>query len=72
MLGLSDNERVDSRLRFRIAQNPDPESRLPYLIWLPIEGGMVADPEDPAVCQSRSQDPARASRWITERRCRHP
>ena len=27
--------------RFRVARNPDPESRLPYLIWLPIEGGLV-------------------------------
>ncbi len=27
--------------RFRVARNPDPESRLPYLLWLPIEGGVV-------------------------------
>ncbi len=27
--------------RFRVARNPDPESRLPYLIWLPLEGGLV-------------------------------
>jgi len=27
--------------RFRVARNPDPESRLPYLVWLPIEGGLV-------------------------------
>jgi hypothetical protein len=27
--------------RFRVARNPDAESRLPYLVWLPIEGGMV-------------------------------
>ncbi len=46
MLGLSDNERVDSRLRFRIARNPDPESRLPYLIWLPVEGGMLLKARD--------------------------
>jgi len=26
---------------FRVARNPDAESRLPYLIWLPIEGGLV-------------------------------
>ena len=26
---------------FRIARNPDPESRLPYLVWLPIDGGLV-------------------------------
>ena len=28
-------------IRFRVARNPDPESRLPYLVWLPIDGGMV-------------------------------
>lgn len=33
--------RSDTRPRFRVAQNPDPDSRLPYVIWLPIEGGMV-------------------------------
>src|SRR5712692_9831004 len=27
--------------RFRVARNPDPESRLPYLVWLPIDGGLV-------------------------------
>jgi hypothetical protein len=27
--------------RFRVARNPDPNSRLPYLLWLPIEGGVV-------------------------------
>jgi hypothetical protein len=26
---------------FRVARNPDVESRLPYLVWLPIEGGLV-------------------------------
>ena len=26
---------------FKVARNPDPESRLPYLIRLPIEGGIV-------------------------------
>ncbi len=26
---------------FRVARNPDLESRLPYLIWLPIDGGLV-------------------------------
>jgi hypothetical protein len=28
-------------MQFRVARNPDPESRLPYLVWLPLEGGMV-------------------------------
>ncbi|MDQ6771620.1 MAG: hypothetical protein M3024_01310 [Candidatus Dormibacteraeota bacterium] len=27
--------------RFRVARNPDPESRLPYLLRLPLEGGLV-------------------------------
>jgi len=27
--------------RFRVARNPDAESRLPYLVWRPIEGGLV-------------------------------
>ncbi len=27
--------------RFRVARNPDAASRLPYLIWLPIDGGLV-------------------------------
>ena len=27
--------------RFRVARNPDAESRLPYLVLLPIEGGLV-------------------------------
>lgn len=26
---------------FRVARNPDPESKLPFLLWLPIEGGVV-------------------------------
>jgi hypothetical protein len=27
--------------RFLVARNPDPESSLPYLVWLPIEGGLA-------------------------------
>jgi len=27
--------------RFRVARNPDPNSSLPYLIWLPVDGGLV-------------------------------
>ena len=41
MTGLTERERVNERRRFRVARNPDAESRLPYLIWLPIEGGVV-------------------------------
>jgi hypothetical protein len=36
MLGVTDRP-----ARFRVARNPDPESRLPYLVWLPIEDGLV-------------------------------
>lgn len=32
--------------RFRVARNPDPESRLPYLLWLPIENGLVLKARD--------------------------
>ncbi len=32
--------------RFRVARNPDQESRLPYLVWLPIEGGKVLKARD--------------------------
>jgi hypothetical protein len=37
----SQREPVNPHPRFRVARNPDPESRLPYLIWLPIEDGLV-------------------------------
>src|SRR5215471_14346446 len=37
----TEHARANGRERFRVARNPDPESRLPYLIWLPIEGGLV-------------------------------
>ncbi len=32
---------------FRVARNPDPESRLPYLVWLPLEGGLVLKAREP-------------------------
>src|SRR5207245_8935305 len=32
--------------RFRVARNPDPRSKLPYLVWLPIEGGVVLKARD--------------------------
>lgn len=31
---------------FRIARNPDSESRLPYLLWLPLDGGLVLKARD--------------------------
>src|SRR5437899_12159100 len=36
-----DEKPVEGPPRFRVARNPDAESRLPYLIRLPIEGGLV-------------------------------
>jgi hypothetical protein len=33
-------------VRFRVARNPDRESRLPYLIYLPIDGGVVLKARD--------------------------
>jgi hypothetical protein len=45
-LAVGDVERGDKRSRFRVARNPDPESRLGYLIWLPIEGGLVLKARD--------------------------
>jgi ERCC4 domain-containing protein len=32
--------------RFRVARNPDQESRLPYLVYLPIDGGIVLKTRD--------------------------
>ena len=32
---------------FRVARNPDAESRLPYLVWLPIDGGLVLKAREP-------------------------
>ncbi len=33
--------------RFRVARNPDANSRLPYLVWLPIDGGLVLKAREP-------------------------
>ena len=41
MLHSSEQEPVEGHSSFRVARNPDSDSRLPYLIWLPIEGGLV-------------------------------
>lgn len=32
---------------FRVARNPDPASQLPYLIWLPVDGGVVLKAREP-------------------------
>jgi hypothetical protein len=46
VLTAGDIEHVDARSHFRVARNPDPESHLRYLIWLPIEGGLVIKARD--------------------------
>jgi hypothetical protein len=33
-------------MRFRVARNPDPASKLPFLIWLPIDGRLVLKARD--------------------------
>jgi ERCC4 domain len=33
--------------RFRVARNPDADSRLPYLVWLPLDGGLVLKAREP-------------------------
>src|SRR5579872_5240410 len=38
---LAEPELLEMSALFRVARNPDKESRLPYLLWLPIEGGLV-------------------------------
>lgn len=38
---LTEQGQVDERPRFRMARNPDPDSRVPRLVWLPIECGLV-------------------------------
>ena len=32
---------MNSGPRFQVARNPDPASKLPFLLWIPIEGGLV-------------------------------
>lgn len=34
-------------IRFRVARNPDADSRLPYLVWLPLDGGLVLKAREP-------------------------
>jgi hypothetical protein len=47
--------------RFRVARNPDISSSLPYLVWLPIDGGLVLKAREPWPRYARvfcAQDPA--------------
>lgn len=43
--GVADDERTTAR-RFLIARNPDPDSTLPYLLRLPLDGGLVLKARD--------------------------
>jgi hypothetical protein len=38
---MSSENRADMEMRFRVARNPDTESKLAFLVWLPIDGGLV-------------------------------
>ena len=60
---LSDEKRVEGPSRFRVARNPDAESRLPYLIWLPIEGGLVLKARETWPRASRVFCAQDATRW---------
>lgn len=35
-------------MNFVVARNPDPDSRLPYLVLLPIDGGLILKVRDDA------------------------
>ena len=59
----SDEKRVAGPSRFRVARNPDAESRLPYLIWLPIEGGLVLKARETWPRASRVFCAQDATRW---------
>jgi hypothetical protein len=37
----------DSSRAFLVARNPEADSRLPYLLWLPLEGGLVLKAREP-------------------------
>ena len=44
MVGYATSGALIRALAFRVARNTDPESRLLYLIWHPIEGGLALEP----------------------------
>lgn len=54
---------LDSAPRFRVARNPDLESRLPYLIWLPIDDGLVLKARETWPCGSRVLCAQDATPW---------
>ncbi|MBA3778529.1 MAG: hypothetical protein H0X16_04380 [Chloroflexi bacterium] len=41
---------------FVVARNPDPDSRLPYLVRLPIDGGLILKVRD--TCPGRAESSA--------------
>jgi hypothetical protein len=49
--------------RFRVARNPDPESRLPYLLWLPVGQGLVLKAREPWPRYSRVFCAEGVGRW---------
>ena len=49
--------------RFRVARNPDTASRLPFLIWLPIDGGLVLKARDTWPRSARVFCSAESSQW---------
>ncbi len=53
--------------RFRVARNPDPQSRLPYLVWLPIEGGLVLKARDSWPRSARVFCSHEGTRWDESR-----
>lgn len=53
--------------RFRVAYNPDPESRLPYLLWLPVGEGIVLKAREPWPRYSRVFCAESAGRWDESR-----
>src|SRR6185369_16880312 len=52
-------------MRFLVARNPDPDSRLPFLLKLPIDGGLVLKARDKWPATSRVFC-ARADDWPAE------
>lgn len=50
---------------FRVAKNPDVESRLPYLLWLPLDGGLVLKAREPWPRGSRVFCTSEGTAWET-------
>lgn len=59
--GLPENSTVG--VRFRVARNPDHDSRLPYLVYLPVDGGVVLKARDSWPRASRVYCAQAATPW---------